>query len=132
MPSKGHANKFCTPIFVSHCLRVLSIGHNLSPSGLLCRWQSRLLVSENAFMQRNTDAGRLAGRSFPMCLRVVWLRGYVWDTKVLLHCLYQNPPYGPVTYGLKTRCCPPPNCTADIQWWSRDSNYNKTLFQKGE
>lgn len=50
------------------------------------------------------EAQMLAVGILPVCLiAAVQVWRYVWDTKVPLPRLYQKPPYGSVTYELKTQ-----------------------------
>lgn len=76
----------------------------------------------------------LAVGSLPVCLWVVRLRGYTWDTKDLLHSLCQNPLDGPVTYGLKRLSAAQPS-SPPITWWyiiveQGQNNCSKISFQK--
>lgn len=75
----------------------------------------------------------LAVGSFPVCFTALWLKVCVGDGKVLLHGLYQNPPYGPVTHGLKTQVAAHPLTThLKYNGGAGTNNYNKTPFRKGE
>lgn len=134
-PSKRLANKsLCTPTPVSNHLKVFffPMGHK-SPcllgycaGGKADSWCHRMLSCKETQV--------LAVGSFPICLWVVRLRGYIWDTKDLLHSLCQNPLDGPVTYGLNRLIATHPS-SPPITWWyiiveQGQNNYSKISFQK--